>query len=171
MYLIIKQAYDVGLFPAVPMLVSYDAPARPEFWKTLGDKGTFATFIVYYHPTMKLHAARRGLPQEVPGRVQGGAGLRRPQRLCPGACSSPTRSTLAKSDKGDDVVKALLANKFEGWNGTISLHARRGPVLAAVDAADAGHAVHEGRSMPFAEVKIVFPPELKTGDWMPAPKR
>src|SRR5262249_23896319 len=32
-YLMIKQAYDVGLFPAVPMLVSYDAPVRPEFWK------------------------------------------------------------------------------------------------------------------------------------------
>jgi len=25
--------------------------------------------------------------------------------------------------------------------------------------------------MPFAEVKIVYPAELKTGDWTPAPKR
>src|SRR5262249_39827194 len=39
MYLIIKQAYDIGLHPAVPMLISYDAPARPEYWKTLGEKG------------------------------------------------------------------------------------------------------------------------------------
>src|SRR5437667_166242 len=54
LYLITKQAYDVGLFPAVPMLMSYDAPSRPEYWNTLGEKGTFATFIVYYHPTMKL---------------------------------------------------------------------------------------------------------------------
>src|SRR5215468_6289864 len=53
-YLISKQAYDVGLIPATPMLISYDAPARPEYWKTLGEKGTYATFIVYYHPTMKL---------------------------------------------------------------------------------------------------------------------
>jgi len=53
-YLIVKQASDVGLFPATPMLVSYDMPARPEFWKNLGDKGTFTTFIAYYHPTMKL---------------------------------------------------------------------------------------------------------------------
>src|SRR5215470_9694827 len=55
-YLLIKQAYDVGLFPAVPMLVSYDAPARPEFWTTVGDKGNFTSFIVYYHATMKLTA-------------------------------------------------------------------------------------------------------------------
>src|SRR2546425_3387690 len=38
-YLVIKQAHDVGLFPAVPMLVSYDLPARPQVWKNLGDKG------------------------------------------------------------------------------------------------------------------------------------
>src|SRR5260370_38152546 len=49
-----KQAYDVGLLPGTPMLISYDAPARPEYWNTLGEKGTYATFIVYYHPTMKL---------------------------------------------------------------------------------------------------------------------
>src|SRR4029453_13706564 len=39
MYLITKQAYDIGLHPAVPMLISYDAPSRPEYWKTLGEKG------------------------------------------------------------------------------------------------------------------------------------
>jgi branched-chain amino acid transport system substrate-binding protein len=53
-YLMVKQAYDVGLFPAVPMLVSYDVPVRPEYWKTVGEKGNFITFIIYYHPTMKL---------------------------------------------------------------------------------------------------------------------
>ncbi len=54
MYLISKQAFDVGLIPATPMLISYDAPSRPEYWKNLGEKGTYAVFIVYYHPTMKL---------------------------------------------------------------------------------------------------------------------
>src|SRR5438105_7212027 len=42
LYLITKQAYDVGLFPAVPMLMSYDAPSRPEYWNTLGETGTIA---------------------------------------------------------------------------------------------------------------------------------
>jgi len=55
-YLISKQAWDVGLSPAVPMLISYDAPARAEYWKNLGEKGNFASFIVYYHPSMKLPA-------------------------------------------------------------------------------------------------------------------
>src|SRR5260370_38492583 len=52
----IKQAYDVGLPPAVPMLISYDAPVRAEYWKTLGEKGNWASFIGYYHPTMRLTA-------------------------------------------------------------------------------------------------------------------
>src|SRR5947208_2451148 len=54
MYLIAKQAWDVGLTPSVPTLISYDAPSRPEYWKNLGEKGNFASFIVYYHSTMKL---------------------------------------------------------------------------------------------------------------------
>jgi hypothetical protein len=53
-YLIIKQAYDIGLVPAVPMLVSYDLPVRTEYWKNLGDKGNYLVFIIYYHQTMKL---------------------------------------------------------------------------------------------------------------------
>src|SRR5437899_7075572 len=62
MYLILKQAYDVGLYPAVPMLVSYDAPVRPAYWETVGDKGHFVSFIVYYHPTMKLTPRREAFP-------------------------------------------------------------------------------------------------------------
>src|SRR5215470_15805292 len=54
MYIIIKQAFDVGLTPATPTLISYDAPARAEYWKNVGEKGAYAAFIVYYHPTMKL---------------------------------------------------------------------------------------------------------------------
>lgn len=53
-YLIVKQAHDVGLFPQVPMLGSYDFPVRPEYWKNLGPAGTYLTFISYYHPKMAL---------------------------------------------------------------------------------------------------------------------
>src|SRR4029450_6542267 len=52
MYLIAKQAFDVGLLPAVPTLVSYDGPVRPEFWKTVGDNGALTSLILYYHATL-----------------------------------------------------------------------------------------------------------------------
>jgi branched-chain amino acid transport system substrate-binding protein len=50
---IVKQANDVGLFPQVPMLGSFDWPIRPEYWNTLGEKGNYMLYISYYHPSMK----------------------------------------------------------------------------------------------------------------------
>ena len=38
MYLIIKQAHDVGLHPAVPMLISYDAPCGPSTGRRWGTR-------------------------------------------------------------------------------------------------------------------------------------
>jgi branched-chain amino acid transport system substrate-binding protein len=163
-YLIIKQAYDIGLFPAVPMLVSYDLPARPEFWKNLGDKGTYVAFIVYYQPSMKLTArgeAFRAKYREqfkedpVYGALNGYAQV----------CLIADALNAAKSDAGDALVKAFLDNKFQGWNGTISFSHGDGPYwqqwsppMLMVQ--------YTKPDMPFPEAKIVFPPEFKTGDLM-----
>jgi branched-chain amino acid transport system substrate-binding protein len=168
-YLIVKQAYDVGLFPTVPMLVSYDAPVRPEFWKTVGEKGAWLSFIVYYHPTMKLPARGEAFRQKYKAQFN--------EEPIYGAFNAYTQVALladainaAKSDRGEDVVKALLANKFEGWNGTISFSRGEGPywqqwtppmLITQYTRAE----------QPFPEVKISFPAEFKTGEWMPGPKR
>src|SRR3989442_1524088 len=119
MYLIIKQAYDVGLHPAVPMLISYDAPARPEYWKNLGEKGTWAAFIVYYHPTMRLTARGEAFRKKYMAEFK--------DDPIYGALNGYAQVVLladalnaAKSDNIEELVKALLAGKVEGWNGTIS---------------------------------------------------
>lgn len=168
-YLIIKQAFDVGLFPAVPMLVSYDLPVRPEFWKNLGEKGNYVSFIVYYHPTMRLTGRGEAFRKKYMAEFK--------EDPIYGAFNGYAQVVLladalnaARSDKGEDLVRALLANKFEGWNGTISFSRGEGPywqqwtppMLVTQ---------YTRTEMPFAEVKIVFPPDLKTGDWAPGPKR
>ena len=165
-YLIIKQAYDVGLYPAVPMLVSYDVPVRPEYWKTLGEKGNFISFIVYYHPTMKLpprgEAFRKKYVEQFKEEpIYGAFNAYAQVSLLADAIN------IAKSDKGEDVVKALINNKFEGWNGTVTFTRGEGPywqqwtppMLVTQ---------YTKPEMSFNDVKIVYPPELKTGDWMPA---
>ena len=165
-YLIIKQAYDVGLYPAVPMLVSYDVPVRPEYWKTLGEKGNFISFIVYYHPTMKLpprgEAFRKKYVEQFKEEpIYGAFNAYAQVSLLADAIN------IAKSDKGEDVVKALINNKFEGWNGTVTFTRGEGPywqqwtppMLVTQ---------YTRPEMSFNDVKIVYPPELKTGDWMPA---
>ena len=167
-YLIVKQAYDVGLFPATPMLVSYDMPARPEFWKNLGDKGTFTTFIAYYHPTMKLtprgeafRTKYRTEFKEDP--VYGALNAYAQVMLITDAIN------LAKSDKPDDIVKALLANKFVGWNGSITFTRGDGPYWQQWTPPML-FMQYTKAEMPFVEAKIIFPPDLKTGD-LTQPKR
>ncbi len=168
-YLIIKQAYDVGLFPGVPMLVSYDLPARPEFWKNLADKGNYLVFIAYYHPAMKLTARGEAMRKKyreqfkedpVYGALNGYAQV----LLLADALNA------AKSDKGEDLVKALLANRFEGWNATISFARGEGPYWQQWTPPML-FMQYTKVEMPFADAKIVFPAEFKTGDLVLAPKR
>ena len=167
-YLIAKQAWDVGLTPAVPTLISYDAPARPEYWKNLGEKGNWASFIVYYHPTMKLTPRGEAFRKKYIAEYK--------EDPIYGALNGYAQVVLlgdalnaAKTDNTDALVKALLAGKFEGWNGTISFTRGEGPYwqqwsppMLVVQ--------YTKPEMPFSEVKIVYPPDLKTGDWVPGPK-
>ena len=168
MYLISKQAYDVGLTPATPMLISYDAPARPEYWKNLGDKGNYAVFIIYYHPTMKLttrgeafRARYREQFKEEP--VYGGLNAYAQVMLVSDAIGA------AKSDKPDDIAKALLANKFMGWNGTIAFTRGEGPYWQQWTPPIL-FLQYTKTEQPFTEAKIIYPPDLKNADLMMAPK-
>src|SRR5262247_1880916 len=168
LYLISKQAYDVGLIPATPMLISYDAPARPEYWKNLGDKGAYATFIVYYHPTMKLtprgeafRTRYREQFKEEP--VYGALNAYAQVMLLADAMGA------AKSDKPDDIVKTLLANKFMGWNGTIAFARGEGPYWQQWTPPIL-FLQYIKPEQPFTEAKIIYPPDLKNADLMMAPK-
>lgn len=53
--LIVDQAATLGLLPNVPMVVSYDAPIRPQWWK-LHPKDGDVYFVSYYSPQQKLSA-------------------------------------------------------------------------------------------------------------------
>jgi branched-chain amino acid transport system substrate-binding protein len=168
-YLITKQAYDVGLFPATPMLLSYDLPARPEYWKNLGEKGNYLGFIVYYHPTMKLtnrgEAFRKKYleqfkEQPVYGALNGYAQV----ELIADALN------LAKSDGSEALVKALLAGKFEGWNGTIAFTRGEGPYWQQWTPPML-FMQYTKTDMAFTEATIFYPPDLKTGELKAAPKK
>ncbi|MGE5149775.1 MAG: ABC transporter substrate-binding protein [Rhodospirillaceae bacterium] len=52
--LIMDQATTIGLLPTTPMLISYDAPTRPQFWKLHEKNGNGIYFIAYYSPKSKL---------------------------------------------------------------------------------------------------------------------
>jgi branched-chain amino acid transport system substrate-binding protein len=161
-YLIIKQAADVGLLPATPMLVSYDMPARPEFWKNLGDKGNYVSFMVYYHPTMKLtprgEAFRTKYREQfkedpVYAALNGYAQV----ALIADALEA------AKSDSSEALVRSLLANKFQGWSATISFTRGEGPYWQQWTPPML-MLQYTRPEMPFTEAKIIYPAEFKTGE-------
>lgn len=52
--LIIDQATTIGLLPNTPMLISYDAPVRPQFWKLHPKDGVGIYFIAYFSPKSPL---------------------------------------------------------------------------------------------------------------------
>ena len=52
--LIMDQATTIGLLPATPMLISYDAPTRPQYWKLHAKNGEGIYFIAYYSPKAPL---------------------------------------------------------------------------------------------------------------------
>ena len=163
-YLMVKQAYDVGLFPAAAMLVSYDVPVRPEFWKTVGEKGTHLGFIVYYHPTMKLPARGDAFRKKYMEQFK--------EEPVYSAFNGYTQVMLiadaiaaAKSDKGEDLIKPLLSQKFEGWNGTINFSRGEGPYWQQWTPPML-ITQYTKPEQPFADVRISFPPEFKTGDWV-----
>ena len=76
----------------------------------------------------------------------------------------------AKKDGGADVAAALLAGKFEGWNGTISFSRGEGPYWQQWTPPML-FTQYTKTEMLFADVKIIYPAEFKTGDFMLAPRR
>jgi branched-chain amino acid transport system substrate-binding protein len=52
--LIMDQATTVGLLPATAMLISYDAPTRPQYWQLHPKNGEGIYFIAYYSPKAPL---------------------------------------------------------------------------------------------------------------------
>jgi len=52
--LVMDQATTIGLLPATPMLISYDAPTRPQFWQLHPKNGDGIYFIAYYSPKAPL---------------------------------------------------------------------------------------------------------------------
>jgi branched-chain amino acid transport system substrate-binding protein len=113
-YRITKQAFDLGLFPQVPMMGAHDWPARPEYWKNLGTMGQYLMFVNYYHPKMGLSPIGEWLKPrfdkeygEIPTYMAyNGFGQ---------IVLLAHAINLAKSDAPKDLIKALEEGKFEFW--------------------------------------------------------
>lgn len=112
--LIIDQATTIGLLPGTPMLVSYDAPVRPQYWQLHAKNGAGIYFIAYYSPKSPLSdsgkdfsAAYKEKFKEDPtyGGLNGFGGM-----MIVAQAIKAANSTDPKA-----LIKALETGSFKSW--------------------------------------------------------
>lgn len=124
-YLVVKQAYDVGLLPKIPMLATYDWTNRPEYWEATGEKGNYILYMAYYKPGMPVSASGNWMIPRYIAQYK----------------EDPTFYSMnafgqilviaqainqAQSAKPKDVLAALTTKTFTDWSGTVKFEGHPG---------------------------------------------
>ena len=114
MDLMIEQASTLGITPQTPMLISYDAPIRPQFWQLHPKTGSGLYFIAYYSPKQQLSDAGEWFANAYKAKYNespvysslNGFG----DVLIVAQAVKQANSTAAKA-----VIKALETGRFGSW--------------------------------------------------------
>src|SRR5208282_940985 len=112
--IMINQATTLEILPAVPMLISYDQPVRPQFWKLHPTNGVGVYFIVYYSPKQSLSAAGQWFAkryEETYKEPTVYAGL----NGFGDVIIIAQAVERAKSTDSAAIIEALESGKFQGW--------------------------------------------------------
>lgn len=117
MDLMVEQAATLGITPQTPMLISYDAPIRPQFWQLHPKTGAGLYYIAYYSPKQKLSDAGNWLVKAYEAKYS----------------ESPVYSSLngfgdvlifaqavkqANSTEPAALIKALETSTFQSWTAS-----------------------------------------------------
>jgi branched-chain amino acid transport system substrate-binding protein len=160
-YLIIKQAYDIGLFPAVPMLGSYDFPIRPEFWQNLGPVGNYFAFISYYHPAMPLTDLGKWFKERYEARYKEPAVYSAFNAFGQIAIIAQAINK-ACSTEGPALVQALETGKYLNWNGTVTFPRGEGPYWHQASP-PLLILQYTAVNQSYGDATILWPPKMRTG--------
>lgn len=157
-YLMVKQAYDIGLSPKVPILASFAFPIRPEFWDAVGNKGKYILYTAYFKPGMLMtHLGEWMIPKykalhnEDPtfyGLNAYGEILVIAQAI-----------NLAQSDDPRAIAKALVKWPHLDWSGVVDFKEPRGMKWHNVSPPHLILQQTEVRQA-FADSKLVWPPQF-----------
>jgi len=154
-YLMVKQAYDIGLFPKVPMLASFAWPIRKEFWDAVGDKGKGMLYTSYYKPGMlmtdlgKWMAPRyKKLHKEDPTFFA--------LNVFGEIVVIAQAINKAQSDDPEALAKMLVTHTFQDWSGEVKFEEPQGMKWHNVSPPHLILQETEVRQ-PFADSKLVWP--------------
>jgi branched-chain amino acid transport system substrate-binding protein len=114
MDLIIDQAATLGITPATPMLVSYDAPVRPQFWQLHPNNGNKLYFIAYYSPKQKRSEIGEWFTKAYEDKYKESAVYSSLNGFGDVAIIAQAVQ-LAKSTDPKAIISALESGKFQSW--------------------------------------------------------
>jgi branched-chain amino acid transport system substrate-binding protein len=114
MDLIIDQAETIGLLPATAMLISYDAPTRPQYWQLHAKNGNGLYFIAYYSPKAKLSDIGEWMSKAYEAKYKESP-VYGPLNGFGDVMIYAQAIEQAKSTDPKALIKALETGKFKSW--------------------------------------------------------
>ena len=157
-YLMVKQSYDIGLFPKVPMIASFAWPIRPEFWDAVGKKGVGILYNAYYKPGMLT--TRLGnwmIPRYKKLHNEG------PTFFALNAFGEilvvAQAIDMAQSDNPTKIAKALVEWPYLNWSGIVDFKEAKGFRWHNVSAPNLILQI-TAEKQSFEQSKLVWPPKF-----------
>jgi branched-chain amino acid transport system substrate-binding protein len=157
-YLMVKQAYDIGLFPQVKMLGSFAWPVRPEYWDAVGEKGKYILYTSYYKPGMLMSDSGNWMAAKYKA-AHGEAPTFYALNVFGELLVIAQALNKAQSDDPKALQAALVGNPYQDWSGTVKFEEPEGLKWHNVSPPHLILQQTEVRQ-PFTESKLVFPSQF-----------
>jgi branched-chain amino acid transport system substrate-binding protein len=113
--LMITQATTVGLLPKVPMVTSYDAPARPQHWQLHKEQGVGVHFIAFYTNKSKLSDVGEWFAKKYQEKFNEPP-VYAALNAFGNAIVFAQAIEAAKTTEPKALIKALETGSFKGWS-------------------------------------------------------
>jgi branched-chain amino acid transport system substrate-binding protein len=113
--LMITQATTVGLLPKVPMVTSYDAPARPQHWQLHKEQGIGVHFIAFYTNKSKLSDVGEWFAKKYQEKFNEPP-VYAALNAFGNALVFAQALEMAKTTEPKALIKALETGSFNGWS-------------------------------------------------------
>lgn len=125
--IMIDQATTLGVLPKAAMLISYDQPVRPEFWRTHPKDGVGIYFTGFYSPKQKLSKAGQWLVEHYEAKYKEPATYSSLNGFGDVLIIAEALDA-AKSTDPKALIQALETGTFESWpDGPVTFPRADGP--------------------------------------------
>jgi len=127
MYLIPKQAFEIGLAPKCDILCSWDWPTYPDFWEAMGEKGVGVMYATFESAKLKLSP----LGEHFKKAFQAKYNFEPPifaYFLYDEVMILADAMERANSADPKKIAATLKDTKFDGTTGVITFERKEGPI-------------------------------------------